>query len=38
MHVLPIAFGLSIAALAVWNWSGLGWPTRAAGGALSALV
>lgn len=38
MHVLPIAFGLSIAALTVRSWSGLGWPTRAAGGALSTLV
>ena len=38
MHVLPIALGLSVAALTVWSWSGLGWLARAAAGVLSGLL
>ena len=38
MHVLPLAFGLSVAALTVWRWGGLGWPARAAAATLCGVL
>ena len=38
MHVLPLAFGLSVAALTVWRWGDLGWPGRAATAALCGVL